>query len=483
MNENIKNKKLSVIEKCAYGAGDLASNLFWGIVVVAAMFYTDYFGISAAAAGLMTLIVSYIDLALDVFIGAAADRVKSKWGKFRPWILYGFIPFGVLGFLAFYTPDLAETGKLVYAYITFFLFRAIYSLVNVPYGALLGVISEDPKERDEVSAYRNVGAQIGNLLSYGMVFTFAQKFVDNLGVSASTGFSYVALIFAIVSSLLLFCTFFFTRERVQPVKVQNNSLAEDLKDLVTNKQWICLSLAGLALIIFTACHNTTVTYYAKYYVADMVLNPSSPDGVDFIVNGTLFGIQLDWTLFYTLIASCSAILTILGTLIIQPVVRKFGKKETWIACFIVSSIVSIVLLFVDKDQPGIIIVLNMLFSLTIGPTGYIMWSMYADVADDAEVKTGRRATGLIYSSATIAQKFGYANANSLPLFALAAIGFVANDINMTEETREAVRSVFVFIPLIGAALGLVSLYFYDIDEQKIKENSAKLAEMNANKTK
>lgn len=472
----MENKKLSILEKCAYGAGDLACNLFWGIVCVAGMFYTDYFGITAAAAGLMMMIVSYIDLALDVFIGAAADRVNTKYGKFRPWILYGFVPFCVIGFFAFYTPDFAETGKIVYAYITFLLFRIMYSVVNVPYGALLGVISEDPKERDSVSAYRNVGAQIGFFLSFAMVFKFA-KFFEDGGTSPASSFSYVMVGYAILALILLFFTFKCTKERVQPVKEENNSLAQDLKDLVTNKQWICLAIAGIALILYTSCHNMMVAYYAKYYIATMVANPEAADGVDFIINGSFFGIELDWQLFYTLISGLGTVLTILGTIMIQPVVAKFGKKETWISCFALSAIFSIVLCFVGKESLTLILLLNMMFSLVIGPTGFIMWSMYADVADNAEVETGRRATGLIYSSATISQKFGYANANSLPLFALAAVGFVANDINMSVETQETVKYVFALVPLVGAALGIIALFFYDIDEKKIQENSRKLAEM------
>ncbi|MCR5247234.1 MAG: MFS transporter [Paludibacteraceae bacterium] len=474
------NHKLSVLEKCAYGAGDLACNLFWGISVVAAMFYTDYFGISAAAAGTMMMIVSYIDLIFDVFIGAAADRSNSKWGKFRPWILYGFVPFVVIGFFTFYSPDFADTYKIIYAYVTYLLFRIMYSVVNVPYGALLGVISDDPKVRDEVSAYRNVGAQIGNLVSYSMVFKFAGMCKEHFEVSASTGFSYVVFIYAIIAAILLFSCFYFTRERVTPVKEENNNLMQDIKDIVTNKQWICLAIAGISLILFTSCHNTMVAYYAKYYIAQMVANPDSVDAIDFVISGRFLGIELDWELFYLLISGMGTILTILGTMMIQPIVRKYGKKETWIACFALSSIITISLAFIPKENLTTIILLNWFFSLIIGPTGYIMWSMYADVADDAEVATGRRATGLIYSSATISQKFGYANANSLPLFALASIGFVANDINMTAETQETVKNIFALVPLAGSILGIVALLFYNINEKKIVENSKKLAEMKAN---
>lgn len=554
------NQKLSIIEKCAYGAGDLACNLFWGLVCVASAFYTEYYGISAAAAATMMLIVSYFDLVLDVFIGAAADRFDTKWGKFRPWILYGFVPFCVIGFFAFFTPGFADFGKIVYAYVTYLLFRIMYSVVNVPYGAMLGVISEDPKERDSVSAYRNVGAQIGFFLSFAMVFKFVNFAQGATTVSNSTAFSYVVAVYTVLALALLFFCFSCTKERVKPVKEENNSLGQDLKDLVTNRPWISLSIAGIALILFTACHNMCVAYYAKYYIAETVVveegskivgvsqdnsgkdiyvlengrvdslskgsivtrtivdgkeevatvsiersfaamnaegemasiekvrgDGAKPEQGDYVtyfkydVNGSFWGMKLDWELFYTLIAGMGTLLTILGTMLIQPVVRKFGKKETWLSCFVISGLVSLVFIVLGKDSFSTIIIFNWLFSLIIGPTGFIMWSMYADVADNAEVKTGRRATGLIYSSATIAQKFGYANANSLPLFFLAAVGFVSNDLSMSLETKEMVKYVFALVPLVGAVLGVLALFFYNINEEKIIENSAKLAELKKGK--
>ena len=545
-------QKLSVLEKLSYGAGDLACNLFWGIVCIAGMFYSDIFGLNPSDAALMMMIIGYLDIVIDIFIGGASDRCNTKYGKFRPWILYGMIPFCVAGIFAFFTPDFSMGGKLVYAYISFFLFRILYAVVNVPYGALLGVLSEDPEERDSVSAYRNIGAQIGFWLSFAMVMKFAQAMKDFTGAATSTSFFYVILIYGVVALCLLFCTFYFTKERVTPVKEQNNSLKDDLSDLVKNRQWWCLSLAGIALILFTACHNTAATFYAKYFLADIeVVEPGSKimeisatqdnkktpiyilesgrvdtasagvivvagdtiaiercfetvaadgksvniksargetaepqvgDNLSFFkykISGTCFGMKVDWELFYALFASLGTLFTILGTMLIKPIVSKFGKKNVWIGCFLLSALISLLFLFIPKDGLSAIILLNCLFTLIIGPTGFIMWSMYADVADNAEVETGRRATGLIYTSATMAQKLGYAIANSLPLFRLAMVGFIANDVNITPDIKDSVKTIFVIVPLVGAALGILSLVFYTIDNAKIAENSKKLAEMKA----
>lgn len=472
------NQKLSVLEKTSYGVGDLACNLFWGLICMATVFYTDYFGLDAGVAGTMILIVSCLDIAFDVIIGAVADRKKTRWGRFRPWILFGVVPFCIIGYLTFYTPDFNDAGKIFYASLTFFLFRIMYSVVNVPYGALMGVISADPKERTAVSAYRNICAQIGCIFSYGFVFTIVRTIQDSMECSGQDAFATTALIYAIAVLVLLLCTFFFTRERVEPVKEEQSKLSEDVKDLVNNKPWIMLSIAGIAMLFFVFVHNGLIPFYAKYCIADSVVNANGE--TEFVVTGKLFGFDLNWELVSTLLLSIGSIVTILGTLLIQMVVAKFGKKPTWIACFVLASILSIAFLFVDKTSIGTIIILNILFTLCIGPSGYIMWSMYADVADNAEVETGRRATGLIYSSATMAQKLGQALANSIPAYALAFIGFEAN-IKLSDDIISSLGSMFALLPLVGAVIGVVCLLCYDIDEKKIAENSKELARRKAEK--
>jgi GPH family glycoside/pentoside/hexuronide:cation symporter len=472
-------QKLSIVEKCAYGAGDMACNLFWGLIVLSSTFYTEYFGIAPMAAGVMMLIVRCIDITFDVFIGAIADRKNTKYGRFRPWILYGVVPFCVIGFFTFYTPDFSEPMKLVYAYVTFLLFMLMYSVVNVPYGALTGVISEDPQERTSISAYRNIGAQVGCLVVYGSLFSSVSFLQTSYDMTPQKAFSSVVFIYAVIVLISLLATFFFTRERVEPVKEEKNKLSDDIKDLVTNRPWIVLTVAGIMMLVFIFCHNGMTAYYAKYYIASMSLNEAGE--VVFNVSGKFLGMELNWELFSTLLLSISSAVTIVGTILIRPVVAKFGKKPTWIACFILASIASIAFCFVPKESLGAIVILQILFTLFIGPAGFIMWSMYADVADYAEVKTGRRATGLIFSSATMAQKLGNTLANSLPLFALSAIGFVANDVNMTADTQEAILYIFALVPLVGSIVAVIALVFYNIDEKMIQENSAKLAKLKAEK--
>lgn len=546
------NQKLSFIEKFAYGLGDMACNLFWGLIVLSATFYTEYFGISAAAAATMMFVVRLFDISFDVIIGAVADRHKTKYGRFRPWILYGVIPFCVIGFFAFFTPDMTEASKIVYAYVTYLLFMLMYSVVNVPYGSLMGVISADPEERTEVSAYRNVLAQVGCLVVYGSLFLSVRYIQDTFKLAGSTAFSYIVGIYTFVVFVSLLCTFYFTRERVEPVKAEKSNLSQDIKELVGNRSWIILTIAGIMTLVFIFCHNGLSTYYAKYYVANTKVHqsgvikdikqdekgksiyileggvvdstknamtcivgadtlvtersfqakneageyesidkvrskektgkdatPEVGDKVSYFtyeVEGSFLGFKLNWEILSTILLSISSLITIIGTLLIQSVVKKFGKKWTWIGCFVLASIASIFFLFVPKENLGTIIVLQTLFTLFIGPASYIMWSMYADVADEAEVKTGNRATGLIFSSATMAQKLGNTLANSVPIWVLGAIGFAANDLNMSADTQNMILKIFALFPLVGSSIAVIALLFYKLDSKQIEENSRILAE-------
>jgi GPH family glycoside/pentoside/hexuronide:cation symporter len=466
-------RRVPFLEKFAYGLGDMACNLFWALIgTFAAIFYTDYFGITAVQAATMLLIIRSIDICFDVIIGAAADRIKTKYGRFRPWILYGALPFCVIGFFTFYTPEFTGWVKLLYAYITYGAFMLMYSVVNVPYGALMGVMSAHPDERTGISAYRNILAQAGCFVVYGSTLTFVEYFSERY--SPQTAFSIVVGIYAgIAFASLLFC-FYRTKERVEPVCEEKNKLSDDIRDLGRNKPWIFLTLAGIAMLFFTVIHSSLTTYYAKYYVATMTII----DGRQvFGIEGTFFGKHISWETFSSLLLSLGAIITIIGTLLVKPVVSRYGKKNVWIWCFILASFASVSFAFIPKTSLGMIVFMQILFTICIGPTGFIMWSMYADVADDSEVKTGRRATGLIYSSATMAQKLGNTISGSLGLYALGAIGFVANEVNMPESVRNSIVRIFAGLPLIASVLGIIALLFYKLDNKTVEENAKTLERM------
>jgi len=475
--------KLSVLEKCAYGAGDMGSNFIWFLIAIhSTFFYTEYFGLAIGTVTAMMAIITMIDLLFDVYVGAVADRHKTKLGRFRPWILYGVVPFVAITIITFYTPDLDESMKLIYAFLSFLLLRLMYSVVNVPYGALMGVISGDARERDSVSAYRNIFAQIGWFCASTLFMPAVKYLQDTFELQGKVAFFYIVSAYAVVAGLLLFFTFWGTKERVEPVAEENSPIKDDLKDLITNKPWIIVTLAGILMLVFTTCHNFLINYYCKYYLSNMYADPSAPDGFRYELIGTFFGNEMSWELFSSIMFGFGSVITIVATILCEKfLIGKLGKSKSWVLCFVLASVASAFYLFVPKESLAVIILLQILFTLFIGPCSFIMWSMYADIADNTEVQTGRRATGLIFSSATMSQKLGNTLAAIIPGAVLSFVGFKANDLNMSDSVREMILYVFALFPIISAVFAVICLKFYNIDEKKIEENSKELARRKAEK--
>ncbi len=472
--KNTNQSKLSILEKCSYGIGDMACNLFWMTFVYFGMFfYTDVFGIPAAAAGTMLFVVRIIDILFDVGIGVAADRTKTKYGRFRPWILWFGIPFGVIGFLAFYTPDLVTDAKMVYAYITYTAMMLIYSTVNVPYGALMGVMSSDSDQRTSLSAYRAIFAQLGglivllctmNLADY-FTATYQAKFGVELVRATQFGFSTVMAIYSILAIIMFLVCFFYTHERIEPISEEKSKLSDDIKDLVTNIPWIILTLVGILTLIYVSVRNGSLIYYLKYYV----------------VSGTdLLGFEVSNAMLFTIFGFIGTGFTILGTMALKPVAAIIGKKNTYIGAMGLGSLFSVIYFFLNPSQIWTMLFLQAACNFVVGPAMAMMWSMYADIADYSELKTGRRATGLIYSSATMAQKFGWSIASFIMGLLMAAFGFVANT-DLGTDAVEGIKILFSWAPLIGSVLAIIVLLFYKLDEKTVAENSAKLAAIKAKK--
>ena len=262
---NNKTSGVSLKEKVGYGLGDAASSMFWKLFgMYLLFFYTDVFGIEAGIVGTMFLITRLWDSLFDPVVGVISDRTKTKWGKFRPYLLWGAIPFGILGVLTFTTPNFSPTGKIVYAYITYSLMMMTYSLINVPYASLLGVMSSDPKERTLLSSYRMIFAFLGSILALILIEPLVSLFGDG-GENLATGWSLAIVVFAVIAVLFFTCTFSWTKERVKAIKDDKNLLRDDIKDLFNNKPWWILLGAGIATLIFNSIRDGAAVYYFKYY--------------------------------------------------------------------------------------------------------------------------------------------------------------------------------------------------------------------------
>ncbi|MDD2797665.1 MAG: MFS transporter [Bacteroidales bacterium] len=466
-------EKVSIVEKTAYGLGDLASNLFYQTFTMFLLyFYTDVFGISAAAAGTMFLIVRMLDTFYDPLVGALADRTKSKYGKFRPWILYTVIPFGVIGFLTFYTPEIATSAKLVYAYITYTAMMFVYSTINVPYGALMAVMTHNSLERTSLSAFRSISAFLGGVV----VQAFTLKLVNYFGLlkagangssNEQFGFAMAMGIYSILAIIMFMTTFFLCKERVQPVNDEKNSFKADLKDLFKNTPWLILTVVSIMTCLFVAIRNGSIIYYFKYYVNN---------------NGTanLFGFEIGADALVSTFMVVGTASSILGTIMLKPMAALIGKKRVYILSMGLGTVLSVSYYFLSKDQISLMFLFQALCNFAIGPSMAMMWSMYADTADYSELKTGRRATGLIYSSANFAQKFGWSIGGAIAGYLLAYYGFVANA-PVSDYTEKGVRVLFSLMPSIWSVIAVIALFFYKLDEQKVIEINQKLATLKGNK--
>ena len=449
---------ISLKEKIGYGFGDMASSMFWKLFGSYLMiFYTDVFGMPAAVVGTMFLITRVWDSAFDPIVGIIADRTHTRWGKFRPYLLYLAIPFALIGILTFTTPNLSDTGKVVYAYITYSLMMMVYSAINVPYASLLGVMSAEPKERNTLSTYRMTFAYIGSfialLLFMPMVNYFSQGHTERHGWMMSV------VVIAILCAILFYGCFAWTKERVKPIKEKQNPLKSDILDLLHNRPWWILLGAGVAALVFNSIRDGATVYYFKYYIVEESHASVSLFGVSFVLSG-----------LYLAVGQAA---NIVGVVLAAPLSNCIGKKKTYMSAMLLATVLSIIFYWFDKDELALIFIFQILISICAGSIFPLLWSMYADCADYSELNTGNRATGLIFSSSSMSQKFGWAIGSALTGWLLAFFGFEANAVQ-SEETIHGIKMFLSWLPAVGTVLSVIFISMYPLSEKKMKEITAQL---------
>ena len=393
---------ITLKEKIGYGLGDMASSMFWKLFGSYLMiFYTDVFGLPAAVVGTMFLITRVWDSAFDPIVGVIADRTQTRWGKFRPYLLYLAVPFALIGIFTFTTPELNDTGKLVYAYITYSLMMMVYSAINVPYASLLGVMSP----------------------------------------------------------ALFYLCFALTRERVKPIREVQNSLKDDLKDLLHNRPWWILLGAGVAALVFNSIRDGATVYYFKYFVVEEDYSTVSFFGVSFVLSG-----------LYLAVGQAA---NIVGVILAAPVSNRIGKKNTYMGAMSLATLLSVIFYWFGKGDITLIFVFQVLISICAGSIFPLLWSMYADCADYSELKTGNRATGLIFSSSSMSQKFGWAIGSALTGWLLAYFGFRANEVQSVEAIH-GIKMFLSWLPAVGTVLSVVFISMYPLSEKKMREVTSEL---------
>ena len=453
---------IKLTEKIGYGFGDMASSMFWKLFGAYLMiFYTDVFGLPAAVVGTMFLITRIWDSAFDPIVGVVADRTHSRWGKFRPYLLWLAAPFGIIGVLTFVTPDWSPTGKLVYAYVTYSLMMMIYSAINVPYASLLGVMSPNPKERNTLSTYRMTFAYIGSFIALLLFMPLVNFFSGNskdLG-HQQTGWTMAVVVIAILCIILFFGCFAWTKERVKPIKEAQNPLKEDLKDLFKNKPWWILLGAGVAALVFNSIRDGATVYYFKYFVVEEDYATVSFFGMSFVLSG-----------LYLALGQAA---NIIGVIAAAPVSNRIGKRNTYMWAMIIATVLSVIFYWFDKEDLIWMFVFQALISICAGSIFPLLWSMYADCADYSELKTGNRATGLIFSSSSMSQKFGWAIGTAITGWLLGFFGFQANAVQ-SEEAISGIKMFLSFLPAVGTILSVGFISMYPLTEKKMKDITTEL---------
>lgn len=449
-------------EKLGYGFGDAASSMFWKLFgMYLLFFYTDVFGIEAAAVGTMFLITRVWDSFFDPLVGILADRTETRWGKFRPYLLFLAIPFAVIGAFTFFTPAFSSADKVIYAYVTYSLMMIVYSGINVPYASLLGVMSPDPKDRNVLSTYRMAFAYIGSFITLLLFMPMVNYFSGNSKAIEDKQYGWFVgvIVIAIVSALLFLLCFAFTRERVKPVREKQASLKDDLGDLLRNRPWWILLGAGISALIFNSIRDGATIYYFKYYVDEDLFGTINILNIPFVLSG-----------LYLALGQAA---NLLGVILAAPVSNRIGKRYTYMGAMAAATVLSIVFYGLDSNDIVFIFILQALISICAGSIFPLLWSMYADCADYSEYKTGNRATGLIFSSSSMSQKLGWAIGTAMTGWLLAYFGFEANQVQ-NAETISGIRMFMSIFPAVGTILSVIFIYFYPLTENGLKSITTEL---------
>jgi GPH family glycoside/pentoside/hexuronide:cation symporter len=450
--------KVTLREKIGYGFGDAASSMFWKIFsIFLPIFYTDVFGISAATVGFMLLVTRIWDTANDPIMGVICDRTNTKWGKFRPYLLWIAIPFGIIGVLMFTTPNFGLSGKIVYAYITYTLMMMAYTAINVPYASLLGVMSPKSNDRTSFASYRMIFAFAGSIL----VVLIYQPLVDwfNGSFSEANSYQFTMIIVGVIAVFFFILAFSWTRERISPPKEQKNNLREDIKNLAGNIPWFILLGAGVATLIFNSVRDGVALYYFKYYVIDEAAITFSATTFTFSTAYLFLGQATN----------------MIGVMMAQPISKFMGKRKTFMYGMFGAAVFSGLFYFGTKENIWLIYLLQALISFCAGIIFPLLWSMYADAADYSQWKTGRRATGLVFSASSMSQKLGWTIGGSITLWLLAFYGFEAN-VDQSPETIKGIKYMMSFVPGAAALISGLVIMFYKLGDKKMAGIIADLEE-------
>ncbi len=460
-------QKLSIREKIGYSLGDLSANLvFQTLMTYLAYFYTDIYGLETSDASIIILVVGLVAaFGFNPVIGALADRTNSKWGKFRPWILWTSIPLGVVALLAFTTPDFSYKGKVIYAIVTYTLLLLLYAANNLPYSALSGVITGDMAERNSMSAYRFVAVMVAQFF----VQVFMLPIIEYAGGGdKAAGIETVMTYLAIIGTILLIITFLTTKERIVPKPEQRSSLKEDLGDLIKNRPWVIMLILTTLVFITLAMKGGSYVYYFENFVDEArlasfiqpVLNGLAGIGINFFgENPTSAG--------FGLFNAGGIIFMIIGIGFSKSLADKYGKRDVFGAALFISTLFILAFYFFSKQSVGLMFGSQILHGFFYGITIPLLWAMIADVADYSEWKNNRRATAIIFSAMMVGLKAGLSIGGALVTSILGSYGYVTDLAENAVQSASAIEGTKMLVsvfPSIPFFIGIGLLFFYEINK-------------------
>ena len=457
----------SFVHHMGYGFGDMSSSMFWKVFsYYLPFFYSNIFGLSLTDAGIILLVTRIWDAVSDPMMGIIADRTHTRWGKYRPYLLFVAPLFSIAGILLFTTPDWSYGAKLVWAYVTYILMMTVYTGINVPYGAMLGVMTADSQEKTVYSSFRMFFAYGGSFLA---LFLWEPLCNALGGYNSPQGWFWAMVVIAAACFVLFICCFALTREELKTVSTV--SIGSDFKALLSNKPWWILIGAALCFNLFCTVRGATVAYY----FADII-----PEGAKLPFE--ILDLRFEILFYAGLFLAVGEVSNMIGVALCVPLAARFGKKTTFIAVNIALCVLSVLFFFIPVSQTGfwLMLLAQILISMLTGVMSPLVWSMYADVSDYAEQKYKTASTGLIFSSSSMAQKFGGAIGGSAALWLLAACGYnsqlsiVNSQLPQPDSALLCLRCLMSFIPAAVSIIAVLVVSFYPLTTSRMREIDAAL---------
>ena len=490
---NNMNQKISISEKIGYSLGDCSANLvFQMMMIYQTKFYTDVFGLEGAIAGSVMLIARIVDAFVDPTVGILSDKTQTRWGKYRPWILWTALPFMVFYVLAFYNPGIEDKSLVaVYATISYTLLMTLYSFNNTPYASLGGVMTSDIKERNSITSIRFVAATIAQFIVQGLTLPLVGKFA---GANGDKGHGWLCTIslFAVIGFIFFIITFFSARERITPPASQKTDTRKDIRDVFHSIPWRAMFILTLFLFTTLAMWGSAMNYYFENYVdanalytfldklglvaveANASFSYNILNAFGLIVNSPEKAYEVGFGVFNMV----GALVQFFGVILLSSfLANRYGKKRVFIFCLTLTAIFTALFYFPNETDIETMFVLNFLKSLAYAPTVPLLWAMIADVADHSEYVNYRRATGFVFAGVVFALKAGLGIGGAILGFLLSGLGYVSGA--GTAQTESAIHGIILSSSLIPAAtffIGVIALYFYPITKAYNEEMQAELTE-------